>query len=440
MYTPQTWSDGNPAFPASAARFTNLENATRDAHDLAGGIFLDSYSGTDDAKLTSAIAAQQAAVGTNMPPIVLPIRPLTFNTPRTLYSGCKIIGARVTGQKNLEQSGGQFMGSPEITLGSGITSGTGSWWNGTGTLFDVYMADFAVAGNGGSSVHQFMDVVNTGGSLYACEFRSLSFNFMRSVFGRKDRLMGFTQVNLTGTWTINNLWDTQLNIGGSDNQLWMAGYVNMGPSSSAAQTGTYADNDYELMFQSLSNTTVGYIYMTALNGWRGLRVTGAASSLTFNGGVYEGYKPTRINGLLSGPAPGTVIRLDDGACTFHGTFIGQGMDNPDVAEDGLVQVNDGEHAFYSPNFYGANMATANAIDHNGGRLLVMGASKRQSEGWSNRPLISTAFGPGTGANAFYCPDGSMGSAPIIGIPAGGTTGQALLKTSGTDYAVNWGTN
>ena len=240
----------------------------------AGGYYLDSYTGTDDQRLTAAIADQQANTGgTNMAPIILPARPLSFTTPRTLYSGCKIIGAHRTGQKNPELSSGTYVG-PEITLGGSITSGTSSWWNGTGSIYDVYMADFSVQGSSGASIHQFMDLPVASGTLYACEFHALSFNFMRAVFGRKDRVMGFTQVILTGSWTLQNLWDTQLSIGGSDCALWMGGYVNMGPSGSAAQTGTLADSDYELLFSNLSNTDCGYIYCTVLNGWRGLRRRG----------------------------------------------------------------------------------------------------------------------------------------------------------------------
>ena len=372
------------------------------------GIWMDTFSGTDEQRINAAIAEQIANTGDNRPPIILPCRPMTWTTPKTIYSGMSIIGARNSGQKNPELSSGNYMSAPEITLGGSISSGTSSLFVSPGSdCYDVFMSDFAVQGSSGASTHSFLDFPNTS-TLYACEFRSLSFNFMRSVFGRKDRVCAFTQVNLTGTWTINNLWDTQMNLGGSDNNLFMAGYVNIGPSSSAAQTGTYADNDYEIIFTSLSNTNVGYIYASMLNGWRGLRVTGASSSLNFFGGVYEGYKPTRQNGLLSGPAPGTVIRLDNGSGNFYGTFIGQGMDNPDAAEGGLVQVNDGEWNFIGPNFYGANMATAKAIEHLGGRILVMGATKRQNESWTNRPRYVSSFtGPGTGNDQFYCPDMSM---------------------------------
>jgi hypothetical protein len=408
VYTPQTWANGpTGGTPLSAARMAVLEKGVADAHGMSGGYYLDSYTGTDDQKLTAAIAAQQASGGSsNMAPIILPSRPLTFNQTRSLYSGLKLVGARPSGQKNPELAGGNYVG-PEITLGSGISSGAGSWWVGSGSLYDIFMADFSVQGSQGASTHQFLD--HNSGTLYACEFRALSFNFMRGVFGIKNRACFFTQVNLTGTWTINNLWDTQLWVGGSDNQLWMGGYVNIGPSSSSAQTGTYADADYQIVLSGLTNTSVGYIYLSALNGWRGLRQVGATSEVAYFGGVYEGYKPTRVNGLLSGPAPGTVMRVDDGAASFFGTKFGQGMDNPDGAEGGLVQVNGGEVALVGCNWYGQNMGSANAVDHNGGRLYVAGATKRRNEVgvWSNRPRVATTATAGSGDFAFSCPDSSV---------------------------------
>lgn len=406
---------GRPTLPTLSGSDTwggTINNAINELSDRTdwlsgGGYYLDSYTGSDDARLTAAIADQQASGGTtNMAPIILPNRPLSFNQVRTLYSGMKIIGANKSGQKNPELAGGNYVG-PEITLGASLSSGASSWFVGSGSIYDVYMADFAVQGSQGSSKHQFLD--HNSGTLYACEFNSLSFNFMRGVFGIRGRTCFFTQVNLTGTWTINNLWDTQLQVGGSDNQLWIAGYVNMGPSSSAAQTGSIANSSYQVVFSGLTNSTVGYIYCSALNGWRGLRQVGSSSAVTYVGGVYEGYKPTRQNGLLSGPAPGTTMRVDDGAAVFYGCFFGQGMDNPDASENGVVQINGGEVAMYGCNFYGQNMATANAVDHNGGRLVMLGTTKRINEAgtWSNRPRVATAFTAGTGANTFYSPDQSV---------------------------------
>lgn len=371
-----------------------------------GTRLLDSFAGADDdAKLTAAIAWQQG--NSRMPAIRLGSRVHTFNQTRQLYSGLKIVGTPA-GPRNLEQSAGVFVPT-RINLGAAITSGASSWWvTPGGNLFDIYMADFAVSGNAGSSVHQFIDV--TTGSLYACQFHALSFNFMRSVFGRKDRKCLITQVVFSGHWTANNLWDTQFHLGGADCNLWMDGYLNIGPSSSPVQTGTYADNDYELIFDSLSKTNVGYIFMSALNGWRGLKVSGSAGhGLRFFGGTYEGYKSSNDN--LA--APGTVIRLEGGNGAFFSPSIGQGMQNPDPAEQGLVHITGGEWAFYSPTFYRTPAAeTTPMIYASGGRVLVQGATRNDGqESWTTRPkyLLGGAMvaGPSSAENVFYCPDMSM---------------------------------
>lgn len=366
-------------------------------------IFLDDMAGaTDDDKLTAAIALQQATNG--MPPIVLAARNHTFNQTRQLYSGLKLIG-QSTGPKNIEQNP-TFVTS-RVTLGANVSSGASSWWvTPGGNLFDIYMANFAVDGNNGASQHQFIDV--TTGSLYACEFHSLAFDFMRSVFGRKDRKCLMTQVVFSGHWTANNLWDTQFNLGGSDNLLWMGGMINMGPSASPAQTGTYADNDYEILLDTLSKTDVGYIYMTALNGWRGIKVSGTGSSnISFFGGTYEGYNAGATR------APGTVIRLEGGSGAFFGPHIGQAMMTPDAAEGGYVHMTGGEWTFYSPQFYhGSTADTVPCIYQTGGRLHVVGATKGVlNETWSPRPILETGApagnAAGTGAYTTYCPDLSM---------------------------------
>lgn len=376
------------------------EDARRGAND---SFHLDEFTGTDDQKLTSAISAQQAATARNMPPIVLPSRPISFTTPRTLYSGCKIVPPWVTGQKNGELAGGNYVGA-EITLGGSVTSGTASWWNGTGDIYDVFMSGFTVQGNQGSSVHQFLD--QPSGTLYACEFNSLAFNFMRGVFGRSDRKCLMTQVALTGSWTINNAWDTQIHAGGSDCIWWMDSFANIGVSQSASQTGTLST--YFMKLDSLE-LMMGKVYISAMNGWRGILISGGGSMVDMHGSIIEGYKPTRVNGLLAGPGPGSLVKITDGAVSMYGCKIGQGMDNPDVTEDGLVWISGGEVSMFGVNFYGRNMTTENAVQHTGGRLYMAGITKRQNEGayWTNRPNVLTTATAGTGAYTFTCPDQSI---------------------------------
>lgn len=422
-YIKQTWLN-DPSTPLNATRMSFIEQGIADAHTIAsaGGtqnkwIFLDSFTGTDDQKLTSAISAQQSTA--NMPPIVLGARRHDFNQTRNIYSGLKIMGQSF-GAKNTEQS--QNYVTSWVKLGSAIGNATSSWWvTPGGNIFDVYMGDFAVEGNG--SNQQFIDVAS--GTLYASEFRSLAANYLYGMFGSNNRSFLMTQVYFTGHWTVNNIVGTNFWLGGSDNSLWMAGYVNMGPGGA---TSLYKDPAngivYELVFSGLSNTNVGYIYMTALNGYRGLRITNNCRGLHLFGGVYEGYKATGT--INSGPAPGTCIRIESGNGSLNGVDVGQGMANPVSGENALIHMTGGEWAINSPAFHRGGMAeTVPCIYHGGGRLLVQGATRSQTETWGNRPRFQTTatpragtgpaavpptvpiYDPNSGTSSFYCPDMSM---------------------------------
>ena len=152
----------------------------RGIRDVDRTRFLDEFHGhTDDEKLTEAMQWQQTTAG--QPALRLLPRAYNFNQPRQLYSGLKLVGTPA-GPRNLEIADTAHVPS-RCFLGNGIGSGTSSWWNGAGNLFDVYMADFGVQGDQGSPRQQFMDVPVSAGTLYACQFHALSFDFMRSIFG-----------------------------------------------------------------------------------------------------------------------------------------------------------------------------------------------------------------------------------------------------------------
>ena len=409
MYERQRWVAGpGGGTPLSAARLNHIEAGIADAHRLAGGILLDSFAGTDDEKLTAALRAQRQTSG--MPPIVLAERAHAFNETRTLHSGLKLVGARPSGPKNLELAGGSYVPS-RVTLGPRIGSGRSSWWVAPDQdVYDVFMADFAVSGDAGRPVHQFLDFpVTDGHTLYACEFRSLSFDFLRAAFGRRDRTCALTQVVFSGHWTVNNLWDTQFALGGSDNSLWMGGQVNIGPSVSPKQTG--GPEDFEMIFSSLGKTNVGYIYLTALNGWRGLKITGNdGMGLFIYGGTYEGYRAAGNH--RSGPAPGCLIKIEGGSGAFYGPNVGQGMAQPQKGELGLVQQTGGEWSIVGACFFRGSMPERTACVHqSGGRMTVMGVTRAQNERWSGRPRFSSITGVESrwdrAATSFSCPDGSM---------------------------------
>lgn len=401
------------------------------------GFHLDEYTGTDQQKWDAAVLDHKAATDRNMPAIVLPNRPLTFTTPNQWWSGSKVVPSSVGafGQKNPELSSGQFVG-PEITFGGSVGLDTASWFhNGAGLaqIYDVFHAGLSFQGSQGSAIHQAYDCAV--GTMYACCFHAISSNFLAGLYGRgATRKFLSTQIAWTGMSTQQNVWQTNMNVGGSDCSIYVDALCNVGTSGSAAQTGSAtqsANNCYYWRFDSLE-AQVGKGYLSALNGWRNILVSGNGSSIDFHGGVYEGYRDSRTNGLLVGPGPGTLFRVTGGNVNLFGTKIGQGMDNPAAGEGGVLQVDGGEVNGWGVCFYGRNMgspAAGNtqtrraALYHRGGRVRMSGIQKRQSESafWTGRPTFDTtapvdADGLGlpaynnrfnSGTYSYFCDDLSM---------------------------------
>lgn len=402
------------ALASAVARTYDPKLAAEATADGSGAHPISTFPGANDnERLTNAMSYQAAQVG--RPPIIISARDTWYDwtSPHPLYSGAHLIGPPGGGPKNLELASGAYVPA-KVKLGGSVTSGASSLFvapAGVNNIYNVFMGGFGVQGSLGSSVHQFLDFPLSSGTLYACEFWNLGFNFMRGLFGRKpDRKCAVTQVIFSGHWVANNLWDTQFYLGGSDADLFGSGYINIGVSQSPAQTGTFADNDYMIILESLSKYKVGYIYLTALNGWRGLKVLGnsGTSGGLFSGGIYEGYKSGT-------PAPGTLVRLEGGRGKFDGVGFGYGMGAPDPAEGGLIHITGGEWEFDSPTFWrGARAETAPVIFHTGGRVSVKGAHTASGEAWTGRPRYRTtapsAPGPNAGSYAFYCPDLSMQAA------------------------------
>lgn len=364
-----------------------------------------------------------------MPPIIPPCRPINVTLPEQFYSGLKIIGPFDIGQKNPDISGGSRSG-PEFILGGSIGNGTSSWWRSPGgDVNNVTMANFQVQGSQGAATHQAFDYAG-GGSMYPATFHSLSFNFMRSIFGdyASGRKFLATQVDWTGAWTWNNAWRTQFYVGGSD-MNFMPSMINIGVSQSSAQTGDLTR--YFMVISAAEMTVAGKVYISTMNGWRGVLLEGVANHIEWHNGVVEGFKPTRTNGLLAGPGPGTQFKITGGTVKFFGTKIGQGMDNPDASEAGLVEISGGSSTpgddpttdvgMFGTQFYGANMGTVNAIKHRGGTLRLYGIGRRLNETtyavanslstyanpWSGKPRVSTSATGSTGPYEFYNDDLSV---------------------------------
>lgn len=355
--------------------------AAQASSGMYGTVRLDDFTGTtDDLKLTNALT--YAAAQTYIPAVAMPTnRRVTFSQGgRTPFSGMKIIGGP-GGNRNPELASGKYITS-NVTLNVG--NGTSAWFSGSGSLYNVYVANIGFQGGGSNA--QFWHHPSSGGTLYSCRFENLGFDLMKHVFGTTGANCGLTQVEFAGHWTVNNARDQQFTLGGSDNQLWMDGYINIGTGQSAALAGD--NTKFYMQFAGLSNTQVGYIYASGLNGYNCLRVTGNSDGLQFYGGVYEGYKSTgtAADGSHTLANPGNVIRLEGGSGAFYGGNFGQAMAQAPASHHGVIEVTAGEWNFHSPNFYkGAMAESVPMIYQSGGRVAVYGATRRQAESWSARP-------------------------------------------------------
>jgi hypothetical protein len=380
-YTPQTWAnEAAGGTPVSAARLSYIETgiqtaqATAEAASGTGtpeGYELSTFSGaTDDAKLTNALS--YAAAQTRIPPIrFLENRQYgPFTTTRTLFSGLKLIGYQ-GGPKIFELASGAYTPN-NLLINCG--TGTSSWWVGTGSIYGVYMAGLTC--NSTNANTQFL--AHESGTLYACEFNNLTHFGFKHVLGRPAAKCLMTQVVTSGHWTTLGGHDVQYTFGGSDNQLWVAGYCNIGQFTVAG-----ADR-YFFEFSTMWKTNVGRLYITANNDWRGTKVSGSGEGLHFWGTSFEG---------LSGePCNGTLLRIEGGRVAVHGPWLAYAMGAPSSGENGVVQVTGGHVVIDTPTYAFAPTVAESVpmVYQSGGVLAVRDALPAGS--WSGLPRVQTVGG------------------------------------------------
>jgi hypothetical protein len=197
-----------------------VASTTTRAQGVPGTVLLDSYAGaTDDDKLTNALA--DVKTKTYIPAILLTGRTYTFTRTQYSFSGLKIIGPPA-GYFNSELANGHY-NSVKVNLNVGI--GARSWFVGNDTTFDIYIARIGFASSNGNS--QFWHHPLSAGTIFASTFDTLGFFGFKYVFGNPTDRCAITQVNFVGQWTAVPSLDTAFTLGGSDNELWTSGYLNL---------------------------------------------------------------------------------------------------------------------------------------------------------------------------------------------------------------------
>lgn len=364
----------------ASAGATALTPTAAVAADTTGDILLDSYTGTDDARLTAALAAAQASSPRR--PIRLAARSHTFTQTRTTFSGLRILGPNV-GWQNPEISG-TAGALPQCTVTLNCGTGAQSWLVGTATTYDVVVAGIAFKSSNGST--QFYHHPYSAGTCYAGTFDTLTFYGFKHVFGLPTDGFSMTLCTFSGSWTCVAVQDTQFTLRGSDNFLWCAGDINYGWAG--ANGGKYL-----VRFSNLSKTSVAHMYLTARGGSRTMLVEGPASQqggLDITDCVLEGQN-------AGDPAMGALVVVTGGGVSLTNTKLNFGMARPtdfkDQTDTGLVMVRGGTVLLTNT---WTNRATATAetvpvVAVSGGtayveRLIGMGGN------WAGKPRVARTGG------------------------------------------------
>lgn len=355
-----------------ATRVTKLETASTGGtgNPLQWCIDLATIGGLNDEDRKNEGCKQSKATGK---PMVLPDgRPFEPATPFTMWGAggaepaFRLLGVSPTGTQNLEQ--GTTKVRSWIKPGAGVRMDEQSLFVNPGTIFDYYLADFAVQGGGGQGNYKqfWFGPYSKGRNAYRGSFRNIAMNFMASGFGTDAQPAAFTAAGWHGQFEYLNCWPGYggfLNIGGSD--CFGSFHLNAGPSASTLQTGRIVNGvraDWLINLNSLSKSKFFCnAFCTANNGWGALRIRGSKSStydLHFHGAVLEGYKPTGTQ--PSGPAHGTLVRLEGGVGSLGELGIGQGMAWPAAGERSVLEVLDGDWALQNITFYKGDGAPAPA--------------------------------------------------------------------------------
>ena len=290
-------------------------------------ILLDSYSGTDDQKLTAALAAAKAS--TPRRPIRLGARSHTFSLTRTTFSGLRILGPNI-GWQNPE-IGGSNGGLPQCTVTLNCGSGASAWLVGTATTYDVTVAGICFLSSNG--VTQFYHHPFSAGTSYATRLDTLTFFGFKHVLGTPADPFSATLNTWAGDWTLVGVQDTQFSLRGSDN--WFV------PSSMNYGWAGANGGKYLMRFSNVAKSSVKHLYLTARGGSRGVLVEGTASQqggLAFSDCVIEGQN-------AGDPAMGALIVVKGGGVSFTNTRLNFGMARPsdftDQQDTALVMVTGG---------------------------------------------------------------------------------------------------
>lgn len=290
---------------------------------------VDTFAGANDtAKWNAATAFVQAedAAGRYMPWLQIPDR--AFNTGSSsfnMFSGLKVVGPGVPiGPNNIQIDEQLINGKWQTSCGSGASS----LFNSTSQMYGIKFVGIVFHGSSTSQIFR------STSNVYAAQFDNLFFYGCKHAFGSPSEKFLMTQVIFSGHWGFSGCVDTVFTLGGSDNTLWMGGaFANI----DLAQNGGGAPL---CIFNGMSKTDVGKMYVTNRNDWIGVRIIGNnTNDLAFFGGEYEGVS-------AANPSNYPIFDIQGGSNTFYSIKTGQVASGANA--NGVIHQSGGQATFYAP--------------------------------------------------------------------------------------------
>lgn len=353
-------------------------NAT--SSSLIQPIPVSTFAGsTADARLSAALAYAATQPDGYTPTIQLNEFDASYSSTQTIFNGMKLVGPNIVTKFNNEVSG--------VNPFRVKFTGSGTWFSGSGTNYNVTIGGFtAVCTNG-------LGTFLTHSGLKESQLLGVQLQNWKYCLGTPTSFLALTDCDIIGPWTINAGANTngagpQICITGSDNQLWVAGSLNIGAGGSSA---AFNGQGQPLAIFKTGKTVYGPMYFTAKNGWYAMNLQGDLTSYvgnTMTGVRAEGQNTTT-------PSDGAVVIVEDGAWALRDCNFNYGMDDTATANATTVQSGTG---MTSPR------NDRGMIQINNGRVIVDGPTYDRTSGKSvTVPLVCLADGTlsirdaGTGA-------------------------------------------
>lgn len=282
---------------------------------------LFAIGGTDDQKMAAAIAYCAGLATNRTPRIGLSNRLYNFNVSLGQpYNGFHLEGVGRGQLSAISTTKPGYHTTLKLEIPRAGAGLPGYWIDASSsTAWDYWIGGFnAYSDNGFTQAYR---APLSAGGFRECNFHDQTWQNMYAVFGNVSEGCAMTICNVTGGWSIFECRSQGVTIQGSDNRKIFGDGVDWFHSS--AVSGSTGLSQWMGEFRSLGKSNVGPIYITAFNGWRGLKITGGATAglLSIDGAVIEGNNAGQ-------PCHGSLVRIEGGNVSMSNTTIDDGMSNP----------------------------------------------------------------------------------------------------------------